>query len=58
MYNKRGVMEVCAFAIVVNKGCFWYELAETISSQGDYRAYEEESGVEWRKGIIGGENAF
>lgn len=51
-------MEVCAFAIVVNKGCFGYELAETISSQGDYRAYEEENGVEWRKGIMGGENAF
>ena len=51
-------MEVCSFAIVDNKGCFGYELAETISSQGDYRAYEEENGDEWMKGTLGGEYAF
>ncbi|MBA7538381.1 hypothetical protein ES705_30656 [subsurface metagenome] len=29
---KKGVIELCVFAILSNKDCYGYELAETISS--------------------------
>jgi len=29
---KKGVIEVCVFAILLKKDCYGYELAETISS--------------------------